>query len=84
MDPAETFNAMMEAFGLGMHDEATEHANALAEWLNKDGFSPAFRISTAESAGNGFIVTDQLAREFCRAACRLVLDQHEAGCDPAP
>ncbi|WP_145207170.1 hypothetical protein [Planctomycetes bacterium TBK1r] len=26
-------------------------------------------------------ITDQMAREFCRAACRLVLDQHEAACD---
>tara|TARA_R110002073_G_scaffold8027_19_gene44893 strand:+ start:24474 stop:24722 length:249 start_codon:yes stop_codon:yes gene_type:complete len=80
MDPTETFNAMMDDFALGMIDDATEHANNLAEWLNKDGFPPVLRIST--DGVKVFTVSDQLAREVCRAACRLVLDQPEAGCNP--
>ncbi|WP_372716158.1 hypothetical protein [Novipirellula sp.] len=82
MDPTEAFNAMMDDFALGMVDDATEHANNLAEWLNKGGFPPVLRIST--DGLKVFTVSDQLAREVCRAACRLVLDQPEAGCNPEP
>lgn len=82
MDPTETFNAMMEAFSLGLHDEASESANDLAEWLNRGGFPPVLHIST--DGMKVFVVDEQLAREVCRASCRLILDQHEAGCDPVP
>ncbi len=81
MDPVQTFNEMMEAFSLGLVDDAAEHAENLAEWLNRDGFAPRFNLAAGDKS---FTVTDQLSREICRAACRLVLDQHEAGCDPAP
>mgnify|MGYP003663037641 CR=1 FL=1 len=84
MDPAERFNSMMEAFSGGRYADAADHANHLADWLNEGGFPPTLRVSTPERADNGFIVGDQLAREFCRASCRLVLDQNEAGSAPAP
>ena len=73
---------MMEAHSLGMHDEAGEHASNLAEWLNRGGFPPTMQVSTVGT--KLFAVNDQLAREILRAACRVVLDQHEAGCDPLP
>lgn len=79
MDPTETFNAMMEFFALGMHDEAAEQANALALWLERDGFPPTLRIGSVGTAKSSFIVTDQLASKFCFAACRVILDQSETG-----
>ena len=82
MDPTAAFNAMMDDFALGKYEEAAEHANDLAEWLNKGGFPPPLQVSTDGEIV--FSLSDQLAREFCRASCRLVLDQHEAGCDPSP
>ena len=81
MDPVESFKAIMEAYSFGLYDEAVEHAKLLADWLNRDGFAPEFNLAAGDKS---FTVTDQLSREICRAACRLVLDQHEAGCDPAP
>ena len=84
IDPTETFNAMMQAYGYGLVDEAADRANNLADWLNKGGFAPTFHIATEPVTDIGFTFTETLAREFCRAACRLVLDQHEAGCDPSP
>ena len=82
MDPTEAFNAMMEAFVLGQYEDAADHANDLAEWLHKGGFPPPLRVSTDGEIV--FSLNDQLAREFCRASCHLVLDQHGAGCDPQP
>lgn len=82
MDPTEAFNAMMGAFVLGQHEEAAEHANDLAEWLSKGGFPPPLRVSV--DGETVFSISDQLAREFCLASCRTVLDQLEAGCDPQP
>lgn len=81
MDPTTCFNEMMDAYSLGMYDEASEHATDLAEWLDKAGFPPVLHVST--DGMKVFVVSDQLAREISRAACRLVLDQHEAGCDPS-
>lgn len=82
MDPTEAFNAMMEAYAEGQYEDAADHANDLAEWLNKGGFPPPLRVSA--DGGTVFSISDQLAREFCWASCRMVLDQHEAGCDPQP
>lgn len=80
MDPTETFKAMMEAYSLGMYDEATEHAENLLAWLNRDGFAPRFNLASGNQA---FDITGQLSREICFAACRLILSQHEAGFDPS-
>lgn len=82
MDPIEAFNAMMDDFALGMFDDATEHANDLAEWLNKGGFPPVLRIST--DGVKVFTVSDQLSREICHVVCRFVLDQPETGCNLQP
>ncbi|MEZ6081073.1 MAG: hypothetical protein R3C56_37035 [Pirellulaceae bacterium] len=78
MDPTETFNAMLEAYGLGSYDEAVEHAEQLTNWLNRDGFAPRFNLA---AGGKSITVTDRLSRDICRAACRLVLDQPEASGD---
>ncbi|QDV81248.1 hypothetical protein [Planctomycetes bacterium TBK1r] len=79
MDPDQTFTEMLDAFGHGDYEGAAEHANNLAHWLNRGGFPPVLEVSTRVK--QTFTVSDQLAREFCHAACRLVLDQHETGCD---
>jgi hypothetical protein len=84
MDPTETYNVMMQLFERGLHQEAAEHANSLAEWLDRGGFTPESCLSTDGNAAVEFIATDQLAYEYCRAACQLVLDRHETDCDPAP
>lgn len=81
MDPTEAFNAMMEAFALGQYEDAADHAEDLAEWLPKVGFPPPLRVSTDGEIV--FLLNDQMAREFCRASCRLVMDQRNTGCDPS-
>lgn len=84
MDPTETFSDMMEAFRLGLLDEASEHAGNLAEWLNKGGFSPTLRVSIPNKGDGGFIASSSIGREFCLAACCEILKQHEMQCDPYP
>ncbi len=71
MDPEETFNAMMEAFAYGLHDEAEEYARNLQEWLDKGGFAPSFWIAVGDRSS--FSAKGTLAREFCQAACQIVL-----------
>ena len=66
----------------GNSDEALECAMHLADWLHRGGFPPVLHVST--DGMQVFVVDERLAREICRASCRLVLDQHEAGCDPVP
>ncbi|WP_442505479.1 hypothetical protein SH528x_004269 [Novipirellula sp. SH528] len=60
----------MDDFALGMVDDATEHANNLAEWFNKGGLPPVLRISI--DGVKVFTVSDQLAREVCRVASSLI------------
>ena len=82
MDPTETFNLMVEAYSRGNSDEALRLAMHLADWLHRGGFPPVLHVSP--DGMQVFVVDERLAREICRASCRLVLDQHEAGCDPVP
>ncbi|QDT07456.1 hypothetical protein K227x_58830 [Rubripirellula lacrimiformis] len=70
MDPTETFNAMMEAFALGLRDDAIQSAEDLAAWLDRGGFPPVIHIST--DGMKVFVVDERIAREICVASCRQV------------
>tara|TARA_R110002049_G_C9174280_1_gene562382 strand:+ start:1096 stop:1284 length:189 start_codon:yes stop_codon:yes gene_type:complete len=62
MNPTETLNVMMEVPGIVIVDETSDHANNLANWLNRSGCPPALRVSTPERTGTGFMVTNQMTR----------------------
>lgn len=71
MDPKVCFTWMMAAAREGELAEAREHAENLISWLDREGFAPMLRITADDSVS--FLVTDQLAEAFCRAACEHVL-----------
>lgn len=80
MDPEETFNAMMEAYAYGLHDEAKEYAMNLREWLDNGGFAPSFWIAVGDRSS--FSARGTLGRDFCRAACDVMLAHRRPQADP--
>lgn len=64
MDPQAAWNEMLEAIASDDFDEAELHAEALVDWLSRDGFPPqtVSRVLPAE--------WDRL---ICRYLCRKVM-----------
>ncbi|MEO1525503.1 MAG: hypothetical protein AAFX06_08700 [Planctomycetota bacterium] len=82
MDPTATFNAMMESFALGHQEDALEHAASLASWLNSGGHAPAIRVSADPTMS--FELTEEIGRELCRTACRVIIAYGNRGHSPEP
>ncbi len=74
MDPQAAWDAMMLAIPADRFDEASEHAEALHEWLLGGGFPPRLTREEGDDTGTQRLVG--------LAVCRMVMafaDQHESG-----
>ena len=66
MDPQATWDQLLSALAEGDWDQIEELANALLDWLSRDGFPP-IAIGTPN-------LGPEFERAICRAGCEFALD----------
>ncbi|TWT51728.1 hypothetical protein KOR42_34150 [Thalassoglobus neptunius] len=74
MDSAQCWDDMLFAYATKQWLDASEHAVALLEWLDKGGFSPQPTIGTTTMHFTCQLDAD-VSRAICVATCRQVIER---------
>ncbi len=82
IDPDDLWNRFLLAYSTKDWESVLNHAHALLQWLNVEGFPP--HLTTGSTTGHLTCQLDEFwNRAVARAACMVALDRAEAEVDRA-